>query len=143
MAEFPLIINKSNLSFEGILIHDSQGKKINWQDTSYHFGLEKNSNRYVYCIGLSTDYPGPNKANFFAIELCLVGDYNKDYPTKIQYFLLASLCRYLMKIYDFKDKDILLCREIFPKNQCPGLKFSKERLLNAIKGQKDEIDTVK
>lgn len=65
--------------------------------------------------------------NNIAIGICLVGDFNRDLPTKAQLVALEELIRYLRKRVGRVDRQLAIVkahREINPKpTDCPGNRF--------------------
>ena len=66
--------------------------------------------------------------NNIALGICLVGDYNRDVPTKAQYAALDELITYLRKRVGRVDRRLSIVkahREINPvPTDCPGNRFS-------------------
>ena len=66
--------------------------------------------------------------NNIALGICLVGDYNRDVPTRAQYAALDELITYLRKRVGRVDRRLSIVkahREINPvPTDCPGNRFS-------------------
>jgi LysM repeat protein len=71
------------------------------------------------------------KMNEIAIGICLVGDFNKSYPTRRQMENLVLLVRYLMTKYNVPAKRVVGHRDV-QKTDCPGKHFSLTALRDRL-----------
>lgn len=108
-----------------------------WRDIGYHFGIEKVGDKYLYCIGRPLKLHGAHCAGHNdTIGICLVGNYDKQAPSPVQYWLLASLCRHLKKVHGFSPFNIYNHTEYAPWKTCPGKKFSLAKLIRIVETSK-------
>jgi hypothetical protein len=103
------------------------------QDIGYHFGLEYVGGILTPQIGRSLNTTGAHCVgkNTDGIGICVVGNYDLSSPGHDQLFMLASICRELMKKFGIGAFRILPHRDFAPKT-CPGKYFSMETLKNYI-----------
>lgn len=108
-----------------------------WESIGYHFGLEIINGIYHYRIGRSLDLDGAHTigANKNGIGILLVGNYDNQPPNSKQYFLLAWLCKRLMKTFNIPLENIKGHRDYQPGKTCPGEKFDFHRLYKEVKGK--------
>jgi len=143
--------------WEGIVVHHSQTKDLQtvdwteifkyhtevngWQDIGYNFGIEKQDNQYVFCIGRSLNIAGAHTKGYNSSHLgiCLVGNYDVAPPSEEQLIMLTDLVIQIQHLTGIKNEAILGHWETYiprglAKNQkeaqaiksCPGLMFSVE-----------------
>ena len=76
---------------------------------------------------LSGGHCASDYLNNIAIGICLVGDFNRDVPTKAQLASLEELIKYLRKRVGRVDRQLAVVkahREINPRpTDCPGRRF--------------------
>lgn len=115
-----------------IVIHHSQRKidstksikkrhlKRGWEDIGYHYVIGKRGKLYS---GRSEKFIGAHVFGFNrnSIGICLIGDFDKEKPTKKQLETLTKFLKDKMKQNNIKIKDIKGHRE-FPNvtKSCPG-----------------------
>ena len=107
-----------------------------WQGIGYNLGIERdNQGKYIYCIGRGLDCIGAHTKgmNEVGIGICMVGDYDKAEPLDIQYWLLAQICKDLMRDFDIPIENIQRHNEYNKEKSCPGLMFNMERLYDKIR----------
>lgn len=107
-----------------------------WNEIGYHFGLELVNGVYRICLGRSLSMPGAHCVgmNERAIGICAVGNYDVMEPSCIQYWLLASLCRDLIRDFNIPIENIEPHSKYSPEKTCPGTKFSMDRLKEVVAG---------
>lgn len=135
-----------------IIIHHSQspdsGNTYTWDQIAYwhvrergfnaigyHLGMELEGGRYVYCIGRGLDCVGAHTQgqNDHAIGICLCGNFDKEEPLDCQYWMLAELCKDLMRDFNISIENIRPHREFNKEKTCPGNMFSMDKLISKIK----------
>ena len=93
--------------------------------TSSGDGLIEIGNRWV--IQLAGGHVHSDYLNYISIGICLVGDFNRDLPTRAQYDALDELIRYLRQRVgkiDGRYSIVLGHKEINPRpTDCPGNRF--------------------
>lgn len=62
--------------------------------------------------------------NEVGIGICLVGDFEKSYPTRKQTENLTVLVRYLMRRYEIPKRRVIGHRDVGGDTKCPGRNFS-------------------
>ncbi len=111
-------------------------KDNGWSQIAYNFGIEKDdTGKLVYCIGRGLDCIGAHTKgmNEIGIGICLVGNYDLKEPTDTQYWMLAELCKDLMRDFGISINSIRPHKEYNTDKTCPGRLFSMERLYEKIK----------
>lgn len=144
-----------NMHWQNIIIHHSKTKDaieedwesirryhtetLKWANIGYSFGIENINGVYKYMIGRPLDKAGAHTKeagqNRVAIGIVLIGDFDKDPPTKVQYWLLASLCRHLCLVYNIPTAQIYPHNYFATYKSCPGTKFSMQTLIKTIRGR--------
>jgi hypothetical protein len=93
--------------------------------TSSGDGQIEIGNRWV--VQLAGGHVHSDYLNYIAIGICLVGDFNRDLPTRAQYDALDELIRYLRQRVgkiDGRYSIVLGHKEINPRpTDCPGNRF--------------------
>ena len=152
LAIFEYISNfKYPIEWKGITIHHSltkdqhtedwksidyyHTKVLGWKDIGYHAGMEIVNGRLYYKIGRPLDMQGAHepKVNKTCIGICVVGNFDLVAPTKLHYWLLASLCRAFQKRFDISIENINFHRD-YSNKTCPGAQFDKVILRRCIAG---------
>jgi hypothetical protein len=130
-------------SFDWESIDKYHVQENGWSDIGYHFGLEKLNNEYVFCIGRGLNDKGAhcadNNMNSIAIGVCLVGNYDIIKPSDEQYFLLASICRNLIKEFEIPIENIEPHSKYNKQKTCPGKLFEMDKLINKIRGGEKNV----
>lgn len=105
-------------------------------DIGYHFGIEYVDGILACRTGRSLDLDGAHCVgkNKDSIGICVVGNFDKMTPNHQQFFMLASLCRELMRKFNIPDRYIYPHRDYAPKT-CPGTMFDMNTLQNYIQGE--------
>jgi hypothetical protein len=107
------------------------GVKIETPDRciGYNYGIEIVGDRFEYQVGRSLDIDGAHCVgkNRTGIGLCILGTYDPVEPVHQQYFLLACVCRAIMKKFSIAI-DHIYPHSAFAKKTCPGLKFDLAKL---------------
>ena len=125
-----------------IVIHHSQNRnsfddikklhvdKYKWDDIGYHFVIDKNGN---ILNGRSIDVIGAHVHghNGNSIGICLIGNFDIEYPNKLQLNSLFNLIKNLK--YKFEIKEIKMHRD-FPNvvKSCPGKNFDIKEIRKFI-----------
>lgn len=65
---------------------------------------------------------GINKYNRYGIGICMVGNFNKTYPTRAQMASLSVLVQYLQKRCNISSENIILHSDC-KNTDCPGTNF--------------------
>lgn len=107
-----------------------------WNDIGYHFGLELARDRYEIFMGRMTDEVGAhcpqNGMNTKGIGICLVGNFDIEKPSKLQYDKLIVLVKFLMRQYNIPKENISGHHDHNPGKSCPGklfdMKWFKDQL---------------
>lgn len=116
-----------------IAIHHSQNRKsfqeikdlhvngYKWDDIGYHFVIDKKGNvlngRNIYKIGAHVY--GHNKNS---IGICLIGNFDIEFPNKSQLISLNNLIKDLKNKYNIKE--VKMHRDFPNANKtCPGKNF--------------------
>jgi len=72
--------------------------------------------------------------NKIGVGICLVGNYQKSFPTKKQLRSLCKLVRYLQITYNIPSRNIILHRQVMQRRtECPGRKFPVETFKRMLK----------
>jgi N-acetyl-anhydromuramyl-L-alanine amidase AmpD len=109
-----------------------------WVANGYEFGLERHNDDYIYCIGRGLNIPGAHTRgmNDKAIGICLVGNYDIIEPDPAQYWMLAVLCRNLIRDFSIPMENLKLHREYNKNKSCPGKLFNLEEVKKYINPKK-------
>lgn len=120
---------------------------LGWNDVGYHYGIERDQGSVVIRSGRDLKTQGAhsglantkiarnsrNMFNDFGIGICLIGNFNLDYPEDNIWKESLKLTRKLMNIFNIHTDRVLGHRETykyFQVNQlknCPGKYFNLER----------------
>ncbi len=77
-------------------------------------------------------HAGNPEYNKYGIGICLVGNFDKDYPTHRQFSSLLYLINYLQERCNI-HKDKVILHKTFRKTDCPGNHFPYDKLLARLK----------
>jgi len=131
-----IIIHHSATRTGNAAIFDSHHRRLRMKyGLAYHFviGNGKGSADGEIEVGgrwkkqLHGGHVRSRRMNERAIGICLVGDFNKTYPTSRQMENLVLLVRYLMKRCNVPKRRVVGHRDV-QKTDCPGKNFSLTRL---------------
>ncbi len=105
-----------------------------WNAIGYHFAVQKVDNSYRYCIGRGLDCVGAHTQgmNDVSVGICLIGEYDTHEPIDAQYWMIAELCKDLMRDFNIPIENIRRHSEYAPKS-CPGTRFDMNKLFDKIK----------
>jgi len=124
-----------------IIIHHSlteDGQTVNWQairryhiidqgwaDIGYHYGVEWIHRGYEILVGrpLSMDGAHTLGMNDKAIGICVVGNYDVQYPMAAMIVKLVPLVRDLCEIFSIPKENVQGHRDYAAKS-CPGKNFN-------------------
>ena len=124
-----------------IIIHHSlteDGQTVNWQairryhivdlgwaDIGYHYGIEWIHRGYEILVGrpLSMDGAHTLGMNDKAIGICVVGNYDVQYPMAAMIVKLVPLVRDLCEIFSIPKENVQGHRDYAAKS-CPGKNFN-------------------
>jgi N-acetylmuramoyl-L-alanine amidase len=74
-----------------------------------------------------------NRMNEIGIGICLVGDFEKDFPSDAQMESLVALVRHLQRRYHIPKRRVIGHRDVLKNyTACPGRNFSIERLRDML-----------
>lgn len=106
-----------------------------WNAIGYHWGIENYEGAHRYCVGRGMDCVGAHTQgmNDTSIGICLVGEYDSKEPLDCQYWMLAELCKDLMRDFQIPIENIRRHSE-YAEKTCPGKMFDMEKLKNKITG---------
>ncbi len=77
-------------------------------------------------------HAGNPEYNKHGIGICLVGNFDNDYPTNQQFSSLLYLINYLQKRCNIHKNDVIL-HKTFRKTVCPGEHFPYNKLMARLK----------
>ena len=92
-------------------------------------GFVEAGHRWYY--QLEGAHAGVAKYNQHGIGICLVGNFNKTYPTERQMHALVTLVKQLHAEYGIPYENVLPHRAIKPTD-CPGNNFPWEQFMNEL-----------
>ncbi|MFH1615428.1 MAG: peptidoglycan recognition family protein [Planctomycetota bacterium] len=139
-----IVIHHSDSFYGSAAQMDKYHKSIGWDGLGYHFVIDNGvyNNGYGKPDGLvEVGYRWRNQIegahcrvngrdnnywNEHTIGICLVGDFNKSYPTEKQWQSALKLVRFLQKRYSIPTNKIVGHRDVKPTD-CPGRNFSMTR----------------
>lgn len=109
-----------------------------YKDIGYHYVIEKVNGKYIVIPGRAEHDVGAHciNRNVDGIGICLVGNYEIDTPTEMQYKIIADLCKDIMSRHPIKE---IGRHRDYNATACPGKNFNIERVKQLIR----EGDTVK
>lgn len=127
--------NPDSNNYAGICnYHQSKGWKT---PCGYHYVWEYINGNLIKHIGRLEDENGAhtkeNEMNFHSIGICVVGDFDKEYPTEELYEELSKDIVEIMKRYpNIEIDDIVPHSKYAPYKSCPGKNFDMIRLKRLI-----------
>lgn len=123
-------------------VADSKSKNYNpyivnpMFDIGYHFGIEQDQDKLVYRIGRPLTMTGAhavglNGSNpkYAGIGICVIGNFDKNIPSKAQCEMLIELCRAIQKQFSISAEKVIGHRDTYTfykkpvLKTCPGKKF--------------------
>jgi LysM repeat protein len=129
-----IVIHHSGTSLGNAAIFDRHHRRLGMKNgLAYHFviGNGKGSKDGEIEVGgrwtkqLHGGHCSVHRMNQIAIGICLVGDFEKTYPTRKQMDSLVSLLKYLMRKYDIPKGRVIGHRDVRRGHtKCPGKNFS-------------------
>jgi len=133
------IIIHHSLTDDNIILKDFNAIKRyhtqvkGWNDIGYHWVLEQVSNRYFWIPGRDEKTPGAHvkeqRMNYKSIGLCVVGNFDKDTPTKEIYQLVAEKCNEIRTRYPgIKVEDVEPHWKYATYKSCPGNNFDMDEV---------------
>lgn len=132
-ADHPTLLN-----FQAI--RDYHVKVNGWRDIGYNFVLDRVGGRVETLVGRQLDDAGAHtrelNLNNVGIGVCMVGDYDKEYPAVDAMVCLIRLCRSLMRQFNIPAFNVIGHREaqaaggvpLAGRKSCPGAKFNMDEL---------------
>ena len=130
---------------EYLVIHHSQREKDSprfikkrhlkrgWEDIGYHYVITK---RGRLAKGRSKKYIGAHVKghNRNSLGICLIGNFDKEFPTKKQLKKLIKFLKKLSKKYNIKNKNIVGHREFKGVTKtCPGKNIDLNKIRKTLK----------
>ena len=103
-----------------------------WNDIGYHYGLEDIDGDLCVRIGRPTDKPGAHARgiNDTHLGICVVGNYDRDYPPQSLISRLALLIVDIMRAYGIKpDTGSILYHSDVSGKTCPGAHWPPKGVL--------------
>ena len=136
--------------WQGIILHHSATKDSGtvsweaikkyhlakgWSDIGYHCGLEYVGDAVKLQPGrsLSKDGAACVGKNATHIQICVVGDFDKEEPTDEMYRNIAHVCKNFMEAYGF-GVDAIRGHFAYAPKTCPGKLFNWLKLAEYIRG---------
>ncbi len=107
------------------ILKNGYGRPDGFVEVGYRWRGQKNG---AHCR------PDDDRGNYWnkhTIGVCLVGNFDKTYPSRRQWQSLVKLVRFLQQRYNIPTSQIKGHREIKPTD-CPGKNFSMSRLKAAL-----------
>lgn len=144
-----IIIHHSDTPMGSAASFDSAHRQRGWDELGYHFVIDNGSggpdgrvevgSRWdTQKHGAHCKVPG-NYYNEHGIGICLVGDFERSYPTSKQMESLRKLVTFLMVHGKIPASHILGHREANGNNtKCPGRNFSMDQFRSAMGASKGQ-----
>ena len=112
-----------------------------WKDIGYHYVLEDTYYGAKIYRGRSLIEEGAHAHGFNdrSIGICLVGNYDKDYPSYKRIVTLLNLCSSLILSFNIPIENVLGHRETYTflgkevKKSCPGKNIDMYQIRDALK----------
>lgn len=107
---------------------------LGWNDIGYHFGVEFIHRGHEVLVGRPLDMTGAHTIgmNDRGIGVCVVGNYDVQYPREEMLSRLVPLLRVLCGIFKIPPENIMGHRD-YAEKSCPGKNFD----LNIIRARLD------
>ena len=98
---------------------------LGWAAIGYHAGIELVGDTYETLIGRMWNEPGAHTRghNMDSLGLCLVGNFDEDYPPLAQLHAAARIVKYWMRLYTLTAIDVYGHNDFASYKTCPGTKF--------------------
>lgn len=102
--------------------------KLGWADIGYHFGIELIGDHYEILAGRMPNVVGAHTKgqNNQSLGICLIGNFDVEFPSFPQLDLAYKLCRYLLSHYSLTPKDVYGHRDFASYKSCPGNNFDMD-----------------
>lgn len=102
---------------------------LGWRDIGYHWGIEWIHRGYEVLMGRPMDQAGAHTLgmNDKAIGICVVGNFDVQYPREEMFARLVPLIRWLMDVYSIPPGKIQGHRD-YSEKSCPGKNFNIDDL---------------
>jgi len=128
---------KNNKQFEAVRnFHIGRG----WGNIGYHFLIEPDGTNVW---GRKDTEVGAHckeeNMNFQSLGICLTGNFDVEEPTKEQKMALKKLLEYLFKKYNLTLDRVKFHRDYAKYKSCPGKWWTRERLINIMSTQENNI----
>lgn len=124
-----IVIHHSASDVGGARLFDKEHRAKGWDELGYDFVIGNGSDTRDGQIEVGPRWPvqkwgahakTPNEQyNNYGIGICLVGNFDIQYPSRRQLDSLARLCAYLMITYRIPPDNVLFHRDTKPTD-CPG-----------------------
>jgi hypothetical protein len=116
------------VTVEEAIVLKRKGAKVYYpQKPKYHFVIQPHEDDYIV-KKLRTPIAAKD------IHVCLVGDFNKQHPTRKMLNLLHLLLNSICSSYEIPVENILPWRYLKPGSDHPGLLFNVKRFVNEYFG---------
>jgi hypothetical protein len=124
-----IVVHHSATAAGGAARFDKMHRAKGWDELGYDFVIGNGTDTRDGQIEVGSRWPKqkygahaktPNEQyNNYGIGICLVGNFDIDYPTQKQMASLARLCAYMMITYHITPDRLLFHRDTKPTD-CPG-----------------------
>ena len=102
-----------------------------------HFGVEVIKDHYEILVGRMMDEPGAHTKqagmNRRSIGICLIGNFDEEEPTPLQWILSLRLVRSLMHVAKIPLSSVYGHRDFASYKSCPGKLFDMEKFKLALR----------
>lgn len=107
---------------------------LGWQDIGYHFGLEWIRADYEILVGRPLTMKGAHTLgmNDRAIGVCIVGNYDVQYPTTLMLARLVPFLKSLCEVFSIPVDNIEGHRDYASKS-CPGDHFDLRMVRSMVR----------
>lgn len=105
-----------------------------WKNIGYHFGVESQGSEVKVKLGRSLKEEGAHCKgnNDTMIGICCIGDFDKESPSDVVYYVCALICIELMHVFDISISNIYRHGD-FSKKTCPGNLFDMDRFKKYVR----------
>lgn len=134
-----IVVHHSGSAAGNMEIFDRCHKDRGWQGVGYHFVIGNGSHSkdgavevtFRWTQQLHGAHAGVREYNQHGIGICLVGDFERTYPTEPQMASLVSLVNYLQERTHIPTHNIMLHRQI-KSTDCPGRNFQYYQMVSLL-----------